>query len=711
MNNSGIVDFTEDNKYTKNYDTYIQLYNKGIEIKFKCHREKIYKMKYFLSMYNNDSIKFKDVNKVVTQFRFPFKWLDVIEIVLNCIYKVRINYDVLDNEMVLDLLKFYMRFGDEIIDSTNGYRPYIVDLLICVNNKYIYDVNIDKNSETIEDIIRVSSKCISKIPTDDKKLVYSTCDKFKYVVSTYHKRYITTNNYSKIEPKHHVVMLEYLLLIYDTNHLDFMLYIIDSKMKQYSNKCDDISLSGLVKLVDYFANIFKLYTKNVGSRKIKHLHGIFKKYSTYKYIILHISLKKYANGYGCGYGYDYDYDFDTTKLYDPTMLQFSKYIRGIYGVVHDTKSHFTRTGSSEKGTTEYTEKDTKNEIKEMKNNTKIEEEYVIIQCNDIDYKYNLKELSKYAYFKMCLNPKTHIKKDENGYKIISLEDEYSPIMDIFSNLIKNKDINYKLISKDKCIILITLLDYINEPVMIYNFIINKKQSFEDGITNIPISLLIDHITSISEYFKDITSNIIDNVLLEKIRNNSVDTFSYINFISCIMNGTPLTNFKVPDAHMTDINKSIIKYVGVLFRLFDEKSLSESEDIRYEFNKNSLYIYDSDEDTGKEDDSYTIIGKTIDKYYIRSENEIIFVLDGISIKFEAARYGGGYNESKFKIPNPQNMDKIIGKTIKSLYKYNAKTGEDKDYVYIINFEDGTRFIFHILNSTNGYYSGGLEIMYV
>lgn len=57
-----------------------------------------------------------------------------------------------------------------------------------------------------------------------------------------------------------------------------------------------------------------------------------------------------------------------------------------------------------------------------------------------------------------------------------------------------------------------------------------------------------------------------------------------------------------------------------------------------------------------------------------------------------------------------MDRIIGKTIQNFYKYNIKTGEDKDYMYTITFTDSTDFKFHLLNSTNGYYSGGLEIKY-
>ena len=46
-----------------------------------------------------------------------------------------------------------------------------------------------------------------------------------------------------------------------------MLYAIESKMNSYSNKCNDISLSELVKLVDYFTNMFKLYYNSVDITK------------------------------------------------------------------------------------------------------------------------------------------------------------------------------------------------------------------------------------------------------------------------------------------------------------------------------------------------------------------------------------------------------------------------------------------------------------
>lgn len=399
------------------------------------------------------------------------------------------------------------------------------------------------------------------------------------------------------------------------------------------------------------------------------------------------------------YNYNVLKKFNTNKLYDSSILQFSKYIRAIYGNMHDkTPAKYeihenleSHPDNHENLENPDTQKDTKI----------INKEYVIIKCGDIEHKYDVKELTKYTYFRRCLDPKFDIKKDENENKIISLDEEYFSVMDILYNLIMKLDINYTLISKSRCIILITLLDYINEPDMIYDFIINKKQSFEDGIINIPISLLIDHITSIKEYFKDI----IDEVVLSK-KDNCVNTFSYINFISNIINMGPPTDRILTDIHKTYINKSIIEYVDIIFELFKEKDLSETTNIIYTKQTSNYNDYDVDD----EEDTYTIIGKTINDHYMRAENKMTFVLDKRTVYFKAACYGGGYNVSKFKIPNRQNMGRIIGKTIKSLYKYDVKTGEEKDYMYIIKFTDDTDFKFHILNTTNGYYSGGLEIKY-
>lgn len=258
MNNLGIVDFTGDNIYTKKYDTCIYVYQKDVEIKFKCHRSKISEIKYFLDMYTKDSVKYKIKNKVITQIRIPYKWDYVIEILLNHLYGIHINYEIFDNETIQNLLKFYMKHMEI------GLNTYIVDLLIHTHNKYIH---IDREEFTNSAIIKNVNTCLNSISKDQKISIYSKCDKFKYVYSTYYNRYIKRNIYDKIDQQYHSIIFEYLLITDDINYLDFMLYAIESKMNSYSNKCNDISLSELVKLVDYFTNMFKLYYNSVDITK------------------------------------------------------------------------------------------------------------------------------------------------------------------------------------------------------------------------------------------------------------------------------------------------------------------------------------------------------------------------------------------------------------------------------------------------------------
>ncbi|GAG65371.1 unnamed protein product, partial [marine sediment metagenome] len=257
----------------------------------------------------------------------------------------------------------------------------------------------------------------------------------------------------------------------------------------------DISLSTLVKLVDYFGNIFKLYSNNVGSIKINSLHNILKKYSIYKYIILTISLNRYISKYISIYTNYVINAFDTTKLQDTSILQFSKYIRKIHSVT------LTNTLHSVKPTDEDEVNEQKDTEIKHEDTEKIDDiEYAIIKCNNIDHKYNIKELVKYTYFERCLDPKFNVKFNVNGNKLIIFDNEYMDVMDIFSNIILNKDINYSIISKNKCILLIKLMDYINESDMIYNFLTNKIKTFEYDINNTPLSSLIDYITSIPKSF-------------------------------------------------------------------------------------------------------------------------------------------------------------------------------------------------------------------
>ena len=78
----------------------------------------ISKIKYFREMYTKDSVKFKCTscgetsdctiikshynkkNKVITLFRVPYKWDGVIEILLNHLYGIHIDYEIFSDEII-----------------------------------------------------------------------------------------------------------------------------------------------------------------------------------------------------------------------------------------------------------------------------------------------------------------------------------------------------------------------------------------------------------------------------------------------------------------------------------------------------------------------------------------------------------------------------------------------------------------------------------
>ena len=552
-------DFSGDNENTKDYDTYIQLYNEKTkrEIKFKCHKNKLYNMGYFKNMFKTNIIKFydNDAKKVVTQFRMSYKWKNIANIILNSIYGIHIDYKLFNLDIISDLYNFY-------IDYKYDENKYIINLLIHIHNEYIYSDN-----QTVKDAKKLMKNAINytnNISRDKKILVYSNCNKYEYVIKKYYNRYIKNREeYEKINQKYYIIIYDYLVLVNDNNRFEFMLYIIDDKMKQYSNNDYDISLSALVELVDYFISIFNLYQKTTNKKEIRKLYYIIRKYCTYKYIILTISLNKSISIFT----EDVLMKFDNAKLCEPSMMLFSKYILKIHSSVGANKliiKEYNDIDTDRNDETNIMNKIDKND------ETNIDVDYAIIKCLNKEYKYNVNKLIKYTYFKRCLDPNYNIKLDVNDNKLIIFEDEYVDAIDILLDIINYKEINYISISKDICILVIRLMDYINEPEMIYNFIINKMKSFEDDIYNIPISSLLYYITTINKYINDIIHDIIDETVLTKVNNESKNILILVNFISHITNNNMPDKIEIPDTH---INKSIIKYVQTLFRLFKVKYAS------------------------------------------------------------------------------------------------------------------------------------------